>query len=158
MGALANGNHLIKEVPQGSVLGPLFFNVFINYIFLFIQEGSLHNFADDNTISISAKNAHELHRLTQLNSNECIEWFNSNYMTAIPSKFQSLIVGKYDSSIKKFQINSDLKINVINEVTFVGIHIDKQLKFDSRLSKLEKSLQKSSHAPKCDQETSSIHG
>ena len=100
-------------VPQGSIRGPLFFNVFINDIFLFIQDGSLCNFADDNTISISTENAHKLYRLVKLNTNKCIEWFNSNYMTANPSKFQSLVVGKNDSSIKEFQINNEFKINEV---------------------------------------------
>ena len=42
---------LIKGVPQGSILGPLMFNVFINDIFYFIQDSTLYNYADDNTLS-----------------------------------------------------------------------------------------------------------
>ena len=57
-------------------------------------------------------------------------------MTANPSIFQSLIVGKNDSNIKEFQINYEFKINVSNEVTLLGIHIDKQLKFDSHADKI----------------------
>ena len=64
----------------------------------------------DNTTSISAGNAHELYRLVQLNTNKCIEWFNSNYMTVNPSSFQSLVIGKNDSNIKEFQINNEFKI------------------------------------------------
>ena len=41
---------ILKGVPQGSILGPLLFNVFLNDIFLFINEGVTYNYADDNTV------------------------------------------------------------------------------------------------------------
>ena len=57
-------------------------------------------------------------------------------MTANRSKLQPPVVGKDDSNIKEFQVNNEFKINASNEVTLLGIHIDKQLKFDSHVDKL----------------------
>ena len=46
---------IIAGVPQGSMLGPLPFNIFINNIFLYIENSGLCNYADDSTLYASGE-------------------------------------------------------------------------------------------------------
>jgi hypothetical protein len=91
---LSNWADIHKEVPQGSILGPLLFNVFINDIFLFIKDSSLYNYADDNTLSFGSPDFDLLISTLESDSNHLIEWFKINKMQANPDKFQVLAVGK----------------------------------------------------------------
>ena len=48
--SLSKWLQIIPGVPQGSILGPIFFNVLINNLLLFIKETDICNFAEDTTL------------------------------------------------------------------------------------------------------------
>ena len=55
---------IISWVPQSSVVGPMLFNAFLNDFFFCIRKASVHNFADDNTLSFAKSFTLQVERLT----------------------------------------------------------------------------------------------
>ena len=52
---LSTCQSLISGEPQGSTLGPILFNIFLNDLLTTLENSEIYNFADDNTISVLPK-------------------------------------------------------------------------------------------------------
>ena len=73
-------------VPQGSILGPLLFNIFINGIFYFIKETKMANYADDNTIYTVESNIEHLLKPLEKETSLILNWYKINEMKSNDEK------------------------------------------------------------------------
>ena len=75
-------------IPQGSILEPLLFNIFINDLFFFIEKSDICNFADDNTLYSCGENLKTVLENLEHDASKLSYWFKINSMKANPEKFQ----------------------------------------------------------------------
>ena len=90
---------LLSGVPQGSILGPILYNFFINGLLMSTKNYEFYNFADDNTTTSSSGPLSQLIKDLQSEANKVANWFKMNNMTVNPEKFQAIIIDKKRQNI-----------------------------------------------------------
>ena len=140
---------IISGVPQGSILGPILFNIFTNDSFYFVDGKNLHNFADDNTLPDQANSIGKLVENFQYLSEVAYDWIDQNNMTANPSKFHAILLSKnctltdrIPTKIKERLIESETQVDLL------GLKIDNRLPFNSHISAICKKAAKQLNALK----------
>ena len=132
MGAFSYWTEINRGVPQGSVLRPLLFNIFINDLFFLPLHGSLVNYADDNHLCNDNDSVCVLQRHLETDSAKAVEWFNKNQTTTNADKFQSILLSR--RNVDDFDI--DICVHTISRdksLKMLGVTLDDRLNFNEHI-------------------------
>ena len=123
---------ILFGVPHCSILGPLFFNIFVSDLFSVLNDVEFASYADFNTPYVVKNNLRSVIKSLEKTRVELFEWFSDKQMKANPEKCHFIT-----------SESKDLLINVENnQITnskcekFLGIKIDHKLTFSAHINEI----------------------
>ena len=114
-------------VPQGSILGPILFILYINDMAQCIKKGHLILFADDTNMLISDKNYDVLIQNVNIELENLSLWFKANKLTLNAKKTSYMMFGKRKVLVRKNIFIDMEELLEVEDTKFLGVHIDNRL-------------------------------
>ena len=130
--AYSSWEEILFGVPQGSILGPILFNIFLSDLFLVVQNVDFASYADDNTIYDAGDNIDEVIFSLQESSKKLFKWFADNQMKANEDKCHLIVNTNELTEIKI----GDFTIKNSASEKLLGVNIDSKLNFDCHVNHL----------------------
>ena len=132
-------------VPQGSVLGPTLFLLYINDLCKVSESLKFILFADDTNIFYTNKSYNKLFSVVNEELCKLSEWFRLNKLTLNVSKTNYMLFGRKQrlaSDSNKLRID-DNEINIVSKIKFLGVLIDDKFSWYDHINFVNNKISKS---------------
>lgn len=134
-GSMSEPKTIKYGVPQGSILGPLLFIIYVNDLPFNILGAEVCLYADDTTLLLRGENIEEVHNKSNSVIKDTERWFAANKLLMNPNKVQKLII-------------STRAVERCVEARFLGLTMDSHLKWDRHIAQMASKLTSASYAIK----------
>lgn len=136
---LSDEKSVSMGVPQGSILGPILFLIFVNDLGCQINLDSLYQFADDTSCIVSRPDMMGLSQTSSKVVHDMVLWCENNELKLNVNKtglmlFKNNLEGSIYVSLKGKSIEQ------INSIKFLGITLDKELRWTEHINQLVKTM------------------
>jgi len=135
---------LRSGVPQGSILGPLLFSLFINDIFDSLSYSNLHLFADDAILYISRPLGLIEDGIFCINHdlNKIEIWSNTNKLTLNPTKTKCMFINRTELNTDNFSqvLLNNQPILVVKSIKSLGMIINNEFTWDTHVNNSVKKV------------------
>ena len=135
-------------VPQGSILGPLLFLIYINDMKRSCNLFECIQYADDTTLFLRDDDLKTLYQIVNRQLKRVDYWLKLNKLSLNVEKTHYMVFTKCLSDLPQVVIR-DVPLTRVYDTRFLGINIDDKLNFNSHVNKLCKRLSAAIGAIKC---------
>ena len=146
-GNLSTARTITCGVPQGSILGPLLFLMYINDLPNCLQNASSRMFADDTNISLTAKTLTELKLEINPELSNLNRWLKANKLSLNVAKTELMIIGsrqRLDTQSDEIDIEIDgEKIKRVDHTKSLGLVIDDRLSWSKHVEEISRKVSSS---------------
>ena len=127
---------ITKGVAQGSIIGPLAFNLFVNDLFYRPLKSTPFNYADDSSVFTHHKDINVIKSVLEEDAKILISWFNNNGMKANANKFQRIFLNSntFSSDVHQTLCINNSVLNLQESIKLLGVHIDRKLSFTEHVN------------------------
>ena len=144
-GEISDPKPVTCGVPQGSILGPLLFLIYINDMNKAIQNSQVYHFADDTNLLFSHKNEKTLKKIANKDLQNLYEWLCANRLSLNVAKTEFMI---FRPPHKQLTNRVVLKLNRTKifestKIKYLGIILDSRLTWKEHINELSKKLNRS---------------